>query len=139
VIEANIDDSSPQILGYAMERLFDAGALDVSFTPIFMKKNRPGTLIRVVAAPEMVEQLADLVFAETTTLGVRFYQAERRVLARAIAEVATSFGPVRVKYSQQGSFAPEYEDCRTLAAQNNVPLRTVIAAAEQAFRALHNR
>jgi len=138
VIEANIDDSSPQILGYAMERLFDAGALDVSFTPIFMKKNRPGTLIRVVAAPEMVEQLANIVFAETTTLGVRFYQAERRVLARAIAEVATSFGTVRVKYSQQGSFAPEYEDCRTLAAQNNVPLRTVIAAAEEAFRARHN-
>jgi uncharacterized protein (TIGR00299 family) protein len=135
VIEANIDDSTPQILGYAMERLFDAGALDVSLTPVLMKKNRPGTLIRIVAAPEMTEQLADVLFSETTTLGLRIHQAERRVLARNIAEVATAFGPVRVKYSEQGSFAPEYEDCRKLATQNHVPLRAVIAAAEQAFRA----
>jgi uncharacterized protein (TIGR00299 family) protein len=135
VIEANIDDSTPQILGYAMERLFDAGALDVSLTPVLMKKNRPGTLIRIVAAPEMTEQLADVLFSETTTLGLRIHQAERRVLARNIAEVATAFGPVRVKYSEQGSFAPEYEDCRKLAAQNHVPLRAVIAEAEQAFRA----
>ncbi len=138
VIEANIDDSTPQILGYAMERLFDAGALDVSLTPILMKKNRPGTLIRIVASPEMTEQLAEIVFAETTTLGLRIHQAERRVLARDIAEVVTSFGPVRVKYSQHGSFAPEYEDCRKLAAQKNVPLRTVMAEAEQAFRAQRN-
>ncbi len=135
VIEANIDDSTPQILGYAMERLFDVGALDVSLTPVFMKKNRPGTLIRIVAAPEMTEQLAAVLFSETTTLGLRIHQAERRVLARNIAEVTTSFGTVRVKYGEQGSFAPEYEDCRKLAAQNSVPLRAVIAEAEQAFRA----
>lgn len=135
VIEANIDDSTPQILGYAMERLFEAGALDVSLTPLFMKKNRPGTLIRIVAAPEMTEQLAAVLFSETTTLGLRIHHAERRVLARNIAEITTSFGPVRVKYNELGSFAPEYEDCRRLAAQNNVPLRAVIAEAEQAFRA----
>ncbi len=138
VIEANIDDSTPQVLGYAMERLLDAGALDVSLTPAFMKKNRPGALIRVIAAPELTEQLAAVLFSETTTLGLRIHTAERRVLARDIAEVVTSFGPVRVKYTQAGSFAPEYEDCRKLAAQNKVPLRTVIAEAEQAFRAQRN-
>lgn len=138
VIEANIDDSTPQVLGYAMERLFAAGALDVSLTPILMKKNRPGTLMQVITGPEMTEHLADLVFAETTTLGLRIYQAERRVLARDIAEVATSFGPVRIKYSSHGSFAPEYEDCRKLATQHGVPLRTVIAEAEQIFRAQRN-
>lgn len=138
VIETNIDDSTPQVLGYAMERLLAAGALDVSLTPIFMKKNRPGTLIRVVAAPEMTEELANVVFAETTTLGLRIYQTERRVLARKIAEVATSFGQIRVKYNEHGSFAPEYDDCRKLAAQHGVPLRAVIAEAEQAFRAQHS-
>jgi uncharacterized protein (TIGR00299 family) protein len=138
VIEANIDDSTPQVLGYAMERLFAAGALDVSLSPVLMKKNRPGTLLRIVALPEMTEQLADIAFAETTTLGLRIYQTERRVLGREVAEVATSFGPVRVKYNQHGNFAPEYEDCRKLAAQHGIPLRAVIAEAEQVFRAQHN-
>ncbi len=134
VLEANIDDSTPQVLGYAMERLLDAGALDVSLSPIFMKKNRPATLISVISAPELTEQLASILFAETTTLGIRIVQAERRVLARKIAEVDTLYGRVRVKYTETGAFAPEYDDCRKAAAEKGVPLRTVIAEANNAFR-----
>jgi uncharacterized protein (TIGR00299 family) protein len=137
IIEANIDDCTPQVLGYTMERLFSAGALDVSLVPVYMKKNRPGTLIRIVAAPEMTERFVEILFAETSTLGLRIHQSERRVLARNSTEVMTSFGPVRVKHSPNGHFAPEYEDCRSLAAEKGVPLRSVFAEAEQAFRALH--
>ena len=133
VIEANIDDSTPQILGYAMERLFAAGALDVTLTPIYMKKNRPATMLSVIALPEQTEQLSRVLFAETSTLGLRIVQAERRVLARQIAEVETSFGKVRIKYNEQGSFTPEYEDCRQAAAAKGVPLRTVIGEANQVF------
>ncbi len=134
VIEANIDDSTPQVLGYAMERLFQAGALDVTLTPVFMKKNRPATAISVLAEQGKAEQLAAIVFAETTTLGLRVTQAERRVLARDSSEVDTAYGKVRVKYTESGSFAPEYEDCRRIAAEKNVPLRTVIAEAADAFQ-----
>ncbi|MBV9611209.1 MAG: nickel pincer cofactor biosynthesis protein LarC [Acidobacteriaceae bacterium] len=134
VLEANIDDSTPQVLGYAMERLLDAGALDVTLTPIFMKKNRPATLISVIAAPDAAEDLARILFAETTTLGVRIMQAERRVLARKMAAVETLYGRVRIKYTEGGAFAPEYEDCRRAAAERGIPLRTVIAEANDAFR-----
>ena len=134
VIEANIDDSTPQVLGYAMERLLEAGALDVTLTPVFMKKNRPGTMVSVIARPEMTENLAAVLFAETTTLGLRIAQAERRLLARETAEVATAYGKIRIKHTEAGSFAPEYEDCRKAAIQHNVPLRMVIAAASEAFR-----
>jgi pyridinium-3,5-bisthiocarboxylic acid mononucleotide nickel chelatase len=136
ILEANIDDSTPQVLGYAMERLFTAGALDVTLTPVFMKKNRPGTLISVIAAPEMAEELAAVLFAETSTLGLRMIAAERRVLVREIAEVETSFGKIRVKYNDRGGFAPEYEDCRRLAAEKGVPLRVVISEANEAFSKL---
>jgi len=136
ILEANIDDSTPQVLGYAMDRLLDAGALDVTLTPIFMKKNRPATLLSVIALPELAEQLAAILFVETSTLGLRIFQAERRVLARNIAEVETSFGKVRVKYNQNGSFAPEYEDCRKAAVEKGVPLRAVISEANQAFSKL---
>ncbi len=134
VIEANIDDSTPQVLGYAMERLFKSGALDVTLTPIFMKKNRPGTLISVIARPETTEQLASVLLAETTTLGLRTYQAERRVMERSVAEIETSYGTIRIKHSPTGAFAPEYEDCRRIAWEKGIPLRTVIAEAELAFR-----
>ena len=133
ILEANIDDSTPQVLGYAMERLFAAGALDVTLTPVFMKKNRPATLISVIAAPETAEELAGVLFAETSTLGLRMISAERRVLARQIAEVETSFGKIRVKYNDRGGFTPEYEDCRRLAAEKGVPLRVVIGEANEAF------
>jgi uncharacterized protein (TIGR00299 family) protein len=134
VLEANIDDSTPQMLGYAMERLFEAGALDVTFAPIFMKKNRPATMISALAPPELAEQLIAILMAETTTLGVRVLQAERRVLARDIAEVETGFGKIRVKYTDAGSFAPEYEDCRKAAREHGRPLREVMEAARAAFR-----
>ncbi len=133
VIEANMDDLSPQVLGYAMERLLESGALDVSFSPVFMKKNRPGTLLRVIARPEDQEKLAQLIFAETSSLGVRIFPAERRVLTRSIVEVETPHGPVRVKVSDSGSYAPEYEDCRKLAVQAGVPLKQVLAEANLAY------
>jgi uncharacterized protein (TIGR00299 family) protein len=134
ILEANIDDSTPQVLGYTMERLLDAGALDVTLTPVFMKKNRSATMVSVLAAPELTEQLASILFAETTTLGLRILQAERRVLVRNTAEVETAYGKIRIKYTDAGAFAPEYEDCRKAAAAKGVALRTVIAEANQAFR-----
>lgn len=134
VLEANIDDSTPQILGYTMERLLDAGALDVTLTPVFMKKNRPATMISVIAVPEMTEQLAAILFAETSTLGLRIVEAQRRVLARHSEQIETPYGAVRMKYTETGSFAPEYDDCRKLAAEKGVALRTVIAEANDAFR-----
>ncbi len=133
IIEANIDDSTPQILAYAMERLLAAGALDVTLTPIYMKKNRPATLLSVIAKPETTDQLAAVLFAETSTLGLRLYQAERRVLARQVAEVETSYGKIHVKFNEHGNFAPEYEDCRSAAASHGVPLRAVISEANQRF------
>ena len=134
ILEANIDDATPQVLGYAMERLLEAGALDATLTPIYMKKNRPATMLSVIAAPAMQEQLAAILFAETPTLGIRVYQAERRVLARHTASVDTAYGAVRVKYSESGSFHPEYEDCRKAAQEHNVSLRLVIAEASAAYQ-----
>jgi len=134
VIEANIDDSSPQVLGYALDRLMESGALDVSISAIHMKKNRPGSLLRVIAKPEDQERLAQIVFAETSTLGVRIHSAERRIEERRIVEVDTPWGPVRGKVSGQGLFAPEYEDCRSIAERTGTPLAQVQEAARSAYR-----
>ncbi len=136
VLEANIDDSSPQVLGYAQERLLEAGALDVTLTPLLMKKNRPGTLLRVIARPEDRETLAALMFSETSTLGLRMYEAERRVQARHIQEVDTPYGRVRVKVSESGDFAPEYDDCLKLAREHRVALKKVLAEAARAYSSL---
>jgi uncharacterized protein (TIGR00299 family) protein len=133
VLEANIDDSSPQVLGYAMERLLEAGALDVTLEYALMKKNRPGTLVRVIAKPEDRETLAQMMFAETSTLGLRIYSAERRVQARHFVEVETPHGKVRMKISGDGSFAPEYDDCRKLALASGVPLKQILAEANLAY------
>ncbi len=132
VLEANIDDSSPQILGYTLERLMEAGALDASLSPLQMKKNRPGSLLRVIARPEDQERLAQLIFAETTTLGLRIHRAERRIEPRSVIEVETPYGKVRGKLSDEGIFSPEYEDCRALAHQTGTPLRVILAAATHA-------
>jgi uncharacterized protein (TIGR00299 family) protein len=132
VIEANIDDLSPQVLAYAVERLFDRGALDVTLQPLEMKKGRPGTLLRVIARLEDREALAALVFAETSTLGLRMYSAERRVQSRSWVEVETPHGKVRMKVGE-GSYAPEYEDCRRLALDKGVPLKQVLAEANYAY------
>ncbi len=133
VIEANIDDTSPQVLGYAIEKLMDAGALDASLSPLQMKKNRPGSLLRVIAKPEDQERLAQLIFAETSTLGLRIHSAERRVEERGVIEVDTEFGKIRIKISGHGMFAPEYEDCRAIAVRTGTPLPKVIAAANLAY------
>lgn len=129
VIEANIDDSSPQVIGYALERLMDSGALDASVQTIAMKKNRPGVLVQVIAKPEDREKLASILFAETSTLGVRTCSAERIVTPREIVPVETRFGKVRVKVSASGNPAPEFEDCRAIASTAGVPLREVMAEA----------
>jgi uncharacterized protein (TIGR00299 family) protein len=133
VIETNVDDVSPQVLGYTMERLFEAGALDVTMQPLIMKKNRPGTLLRVIARPEDREALAQLVLAETATLGLRIYSTERRVQGRSIVEVETPHGKVRMKVSDSGSYAPEYEDCRKLAREQGVPIKQIFAEANYAY------
>ena len=133
VLEANIDDSSPQVLGYAMERLLEAGALDVTLESVLMKKNRPGTLLRVIAKPEDREVFSNLIFAETTTLGLRIYSADRRVKARRTVNVETPHGTVRIKISEDGSFAAEYEDCRRIARESSVPLKEILAEANLAY------
>ena len=133
VIEANIDDSSPQVLGYALERLMEQGALDVSLSPIQMKKNRPAMLLRVITRPEDQERLAQTIFAETSTLGLRVYAAERRIQERAMIEVETPWGAVRGKVSGGGVFMPEYDDCRAIAHRTGTPLPQVLAAVADAY------
>jgi len=132
VIEANIDDASPQVLGYAIEKLLEAGALDATLQPLQMKKGRPGSLLRVITTPEQRSTLADIIFRETTTLGVRTYAAERLVEARRWVDVETPHGKVRIKISEH-SYAPEYEDCRTLARATGVALKDIIAEANFAY------
>jgi uncharacterized protein (TIGR00299 family) protein len=129
VIEANIDDSTPQVLGYAMERLLTEGALDVTLSPLMMKKNRPATLLSVICSPDRTEDLAAIVFAETSTLGMRIHQSERRILARTISEVETPYGRIHVKQAENGNQTAEFDDCRRAALEHHVPLRTVISAA----------
>jgi pyridinium-3,5-bisthiocarboxylic acid mononucleotide nickel chelatase len=133
VIEANIDDLNPQVLAYASERLMEFGALDVSLENILMKKGRPGNLLRVVAKPEHCEALVQVIFAETSTLGLRIHTAERRVQARSCEVVKTPYGPVHIKISSEGSYAPEYEDCRALAAKTGIALKHIIAEANYAW------
>ncbi len=128
VIEANIDDASPQVIAYATERLLEAGALDVTVLAAQMKKCRPGVILQVLAAPEKREELIALIFRETTTLGVRFYAAERRVQPREWIEVTTKYGPVRIKAGADG-FAPEFEDARHVATASGVALKQVLAEA----------
>ena len=137
VIEANLDDATPQLLGYVQERLMSAGALDVFCTPIQMKKNRPGTLLSVLARPANEQHLVDILFAESTTLGVRIREEHRRVLERRTVAVHTPWGEVRVKVAHLGSevrnAAPEFEDCRRIAAEHQIPLKQVMQEAMSAW------
>jgi uncharacterized protein (TIGR00299 family) protein len=139
VIEANLDDMNPQIYGYFLEKALSAGALDVYTTPVQMKKNRPGTLLTVLCKPPDTNMLMSLIFAETTTFGARSYRAQRRTLPREFLSVATAFGDVRIKISRVNGrilhVAPEYEDCRKLAVEKNVPLQRVINEALRAYEA----
>jgi len=129
VLETDTDDSSPEWLGYLMERLFEAGALDVVFFPVQMKKNRPAVHVQVVSRPEKKEQLIKTFFRENSTLGVRFRYCQREILNRSEEEVVSPWGAVKVKkvISADGSaeIMPEYESCRDLALKNDVPLRRI--------------
>jgi uncharacterized protein (TIGR00299 family) protein len=133
VLEANLDDLNPQVFGYVMDRLLETGALDVFATPVQMKKNRPGTLLTVLSKPEDSDKLTQIIFAETTTLGVRRREEIRHVLARRWQTVSTRFGDIRIKIASLNgsisSYAPEYEDCRRIAAEHRVPLKMVIQEA----------
>ncbi|MGH9718223.1 MAG: nickel pincer cofactor biosynthesis protein LarC [Candidatus Acidiferrales bacterium] len=132
-IETNLDDMSPQIYGYFAEKALEAGALDVFSTPAQMKKNRPGLLVTILSEPSNVSKLIDLLFRETTTIGVRTYDVRRKTLAREFIPVATPYGEVRMKVSRLNgaalNAAPEYADCQKLAVECGVPLKQVIAAA----------
>jgi pyridinium-3,5-bisthiocarboxylic acid mononucleotide nickel chelatase len=137
VIEANLDDMNPQIYGYFQEKALAAGALDVYTTPVQMKKNRPGTLLTLLCKPQDVNALMSLIFAETTTFGARTYSAQRRTLPRESVNVHTQYGDVRIKLSRVNGHiqhvAPEFEDCRKLAVEKNVPLQRVISDALRAY------
>ena len=130
IAEANIDDSTPEILGYAMERLFEEGALDVYFTPIQMKKCRPGVMVSFLCRCDQLERLARLLLTETTAIGLRYYRADRVILERHSVEHQTEFGPVHFKQVfDKGTFlreAPEYEDCRKIARELGIPCHEVM-------------
>ncbi|HYP25727.1 MAG TPA: nickel pincer cofactor biosynthesis protein LarC [Blastocatellia bacterium] len=138
VIETNIDDMSPQVFGYVMDRAFALGALDLFMTPAQMKKDRPGVLLSILCEASKLDALADLLFKETTTLGVRYYEAKRRVLERSVETVETRFGPARVKVARDRGrtlhFQPEYDDCLRLAESSGAPLIEVQGAAISAYR-----
>jgi uncharacterized protein (TIGR00299 family) protein len=138
VLEANLDDMSPQVLGYFVERALEAGALDVFSTPAQMKKNRPGQLVTVLCRPAKREELTSLLFRETTTLGVRYSAVQRRTLPREVVAVETPFGTIRVKVARLNgqllNVAPEYEDCRDAALKHGVPLKQVIAEVTSQFQ-----
>jgi uncharacterized protein (TIGR00299 family) protein len=129
VIEANVDDMSPEWAGYVRGQLLEQGALDVTLTPVYMKKDRPGYQIQVLAKPDDRDRLGDLLLAETTTLGIRYHAAQRRVLERAWKTVSTIYGDVRIKVASEGgeirNFAPEFEDCKKLAEDKKVPLKMI--------------
>ncbi len=137
ILEANLDDLSPQVLAYAMERLLAEGALDVFSVPIQMKKGRAGALLTVLAITEDANRLTKTIFAETTTLGVRRREERRQKLSRRWQTVDTSWGPVRIKIANMNgtvsNYAPEYEDCRILAESKQVPLRTIMQEAIQQY------
>jgi len=141
-LETNIDDMNPQFYDYLMERLFEKGAMDVFLTPIQMKKNRPATMLTVLCPPEREAEILPILFSETTTLGVRVSHMERYCLNREWHEVKTPYGTVRVKVaSLQGSVQtaePEYEDCKRLAREKQVPIKQVYQAATQAWN-LHRK
>ena len=140
VLETNLDDMNPQLLGYLVDRAFEAGALDVFFTPVQMKKNRPGQLVTVLCGSENCEALTDLIFRETTTLGVRRSTVQRRTLRREIVAVDTKLGRVSVKIARLNgqilNAVPEYEDCQKIAAECAMPLKSVIAEAMFEFQKL---
>jgi uncharacterized protein (TIGR00299 family) protein len=137
VLEANLDDLNPQVFGYVVDRLLEEGALDTFALPVQMKKNRPGMLLTVLSRPEDASRLTRIIFTETTTLGVRRREEQRQALARKWITVVTRWGEVRLKVASLNgavtNYAPEYEDCRKLAAEHRVPLKSVMQEAVQGY------
>lgn len=136
-LEVNLDDIPGEWLGYVMDLLFEAGANDVFYIPIYMKKNRPGIMLQLLCSQNSIDRMKGILFRETTTLGVRYYPLTVHRLERKFTQVKTKWGTVTVK---EGSFngqvvqrAPEFEECKSIARQNNVPLKKVY---EQVWNAL---
>jgi len=142
LLESNLDDLNPEIYPYVMESLFNAGALDVCLVPVQMKKNRPGTQIQVLVEVQKAEEMREILFQETSTLGIRQTQIDRYSLPRNIQEVSTSFGIVRIKVAGDGTkfqkASPEYEDCQKLARENDIPLQQVYQEAVKAYYEQNN-
>jgi uncharacterized protein (TIGR00299 family) protein len=137
VLEASLDDLNPQVFGYVMDRLLEEGALDAFGMPVQMKKNRPGTLLTVLCKPEDSSKLTQIIFTETTTLGVRGRNEVRQTLARRWENVRTQWGEVRIKIASMNgtitNYTPEYEDCRRIAAEHHVPLKEVMSEAVRLY------
>ncbi len=133
ILEANLDDLNPQLIGYIVDLALAEGALDVFTTPVQMKKNRPGTLLTILARPEQEEKLRALLFRESSTLGVRTRYEKRHCLPRRHEAVVTRWGEVRMKVASLNGtvsqYAPEYEDCRRIAVEHHVPLKAVMQEA----------
>ena len=135
-LESNVDDCSGEIMGYVMERLFEAGARDVSYMPIFMKKNRPAYQLNVICTPDKVETMEKIIFSETTTIGIRRQHMDRTILNREIQTVSTPFGEAKVKVCSCGSFRrayPEYETAARIAREQHRPLQEIYRLIEQAW------
>jgi pyridinium-3,5-bisthiocarboxylic acid mononucleotide nickel chelatase len=131
VVETQVDDMNPELLGFLMERLLGAGALDVAFSALQMKKNRPGTLVSVLAEPGDLDRLSEIILAESSAIGLRYHPSRRITLARRIEERATSLGPVKVKVLGSGRVAPEFEECRRIALERGLPLIEVYRIVER--------
>ena len=137
-IETNLDDLSPQTYEYIMEQLFQVGAVDVVLAPVVMKKSRPGILLSCLVTEDRTDAVIEVLFQETTTLGVRLHEVRRRVLTRRFVPVTTQGGVVRMKVAEVGAgwekAAPEYEDCKAIAQRTGHPLKTVMEEALMAYR-----
>jgi pyridinium-3,5-bisthiocarboxylic acid mononucleotide nickel chelatase len=137
VIECEVDDMNPQLFGVVMDSLYAAGALEVFYVPVQMKKNRPGTLLTVIGPPHLRDALCDIVFRETTTIGVRYGEVDRECLPREIVAVETPVGAIRMKLARRGgrivNAAPEFDDCARVAAAHNLSVKAVQALAVRAY------
>jgi len=129
IVETNIDNMTGEILGYVMDKLFDAGAADAYFTPIQMKKGRPGTIVSAIVSELHLPSVESVLFNETTTFGVRKYKVLRKILAREMTEFDSSLGKIKVKIGRSNddlkTVSPEYEDCKRIASEKGIPLRQV--------------
>ncbi|MFC1725490.1 nickel pincer cofactor biosynthesis protein LarC [candidate division KSB1 bacterium] len=138
LLETNIDDMNPEFFDYLSERLMEEGALDVYKTPIFMKKNRPATLLSLLINAKDIDKALSIIFSESTTIGVRIQRLDRAILEREILQVETKFGKINIKVSKfsgkVSNISPEYEDCKKIASENNIPLKEIYDEAKAIAR-----